>query len=105
MDLTERDDRCDFDSELNLEGDAMNAALAEQFRETIDIVLAAAEKAAAAMDKAGMIDRWVPGYPTPTGFQPGLRLTREQVLQHIRADVRGAFVAWLEDGVKFEVEE
>lgn len=105
MALVERDDRSDHDTELNLEADAANAAMAEQFRETIDIVLAAAEKAALVMDKAGMIDRWLPGYPTPLGFQPGVMLTREQAVSQIRSEVRGAFVAWLIDGVKNEVEE
>lgn len=96
-----------FERDNEYEGCAEREAQenAETWREIMAPVEAAAERAASEMIRRKLVDRFIPGAPTPLGFEAGRNARDECISEQILSDVRGAFLAWLPDDVKALVEE
>ncbi len=78
---------------------------AESVREILERVRDVARRAAAELIALKVVEYNVAGFENACGYQPGFRLTPQQMTEQMEHEAVNAFVPWLTSPVKELVEE
>jgi hypothetical protein len=103
--MTLADDRFQYEADTDDANRREYEAQAEQVRDLMEPVLAAATRAAERIVALNLANREIPGFENACGWQPGIRLTNQQMIDQMVAETRQSFTAWLIDPVKELVEQ
>jgi hypothetical protein len=98
-DRTEREDEYEGSAEREL------SERAEHIDDLLDTLLMDVERLGRRLLSQRVIEHELAGFDNEFGFQPARRASDEEVLAQMRADVRGAFTAWLTKDLKERLEQ